>query len=63
MAPGRTLVLHMFADTDPQYIENLKFFVHYGISEEDAAEFVIIVQSNDTSIVSFVSTGQSIELS
>lgn len=46
---GKTLIVHIFADTDPEYIENLKFFVHYGISVGDiAAEYVIIVQSDAT---------------
>ena len=51
VAPGKTLVVHIFADTDPQYIENLKFFVHYGIAGDDASEYVIIVQSDGLSIV------------
>ena len=50
--PGKTLVVHIFADTDPEYLENLNFFVHHGILKGDVtAEYVIIVQSNSTSAV------------
>ena len=49
---GKTLVVHIFADTDPEYLENLKFFVHYGILKKDiAAEYVIIVQSDTSATV------------
>ena len=60
---GKTLVVHIFADTDPQYIENLKFFVHYGISGDDAAEYVIIVQSDVSSIVRLLAFSEAVEYS
>ena len=50
-ADGKTLIVHIFADTDPEYLENLKFFVQWGISPEDQADFVVVVQSTEASIV------------
>ena len=47
----RTLVMHIFADTDPEYLLNLKFFVQYGILSKDSAEFIIIVQTNTSDVV------------
>jgi len=49
---GRTLVVHVFADADPEYLENLKIFVKYGILREDDAEYIILVQTNTPDIVS-----------
>lgn len=48
---GKTLIVHIFADTDPEYLENLKFFVEWGISVQDQADYVIVVQSTDASTV------------
>ena len=33
-ATGNTLFMHIFSDSDPQYLENLKFFVGYGVSQD-----------------------------
>ena len=48
---GKTLVVHIFADNDPEYLENLKFFVQYGILQEDNADYIILVQANSSTIV------------
>lgn len=48
---GKTLVVHIFADTDTEYLENLKFFVEWGIPAQDQADYVIVVQSTDASTV------------
>lgn len=48
---GKTLVVHIFADTDPEYLENLKFFVEWGIPDRDQADYVIVVQSTEASVV------------
>ena len=48
---GKTLIVHIFADTDPEYLENLKFFVEWGIPVQDQADYVIVVQSTDSSTV------------
>ena len=47
-----TLVVHIFADTDPEYLPNLNFFVQHGISSRDSADYVIIVQTNSSDVVS-----------
>lgn len=48
---GKTLIVHIFADTDPEYLENLKFFVEWGIPVQDQADYVTVVQSTDASTV------------
>ncbi|KAL3146682.1 hypothetical protein ABBQ32_000910 [Trebouxia sp. C0010 RCD-2024] len=48
---GKTLVVHIFADTDPEYLENLKFFVEWGIPDRDQADYVIVVQSTEASVL------------
>ena len=50
-ANGKTLIVHIFADTDPEYLENLKFFVEWGIPVEDQSDYIIVVQSTDASTV------------
>lgn len=47
----KTLVVHIFADTDPEYLENLKFFVQYGILQEDNADYIVLVQTDSSTIV------------
>lgn len=43
---GKTLVVHIFADTDPEYLNNLNFFVKWGIpSNDDDTEYIIVVQN------------------
>lgn len=54
-ARGKTLVVYVFSDTDPEYLENLKFFVQYGVSTLDtSAEFVIILQTDVHATVSYI---------
>ena len=48
---GNTLIIYIFSDSDPQYIENLKFFVRYGVSQEAAVHYLIIVQTDSASLV------------
>lgn len=50
-ANGKTLIIHIFADTDPEYIENLKFFVQWGIPPQDQSDYVVVVQSTDSAVV------------
>ena len=50
-ANSKTLIVHIFANTDPEYLENLKFFVEWGIPVEDQSDYVIVVQSTDASTV------------
>ena len=46
-----TLVVYIFADTDPEYLENLKFFVEWGIDPDDDAEFIVVVQNIASELV------------
>ena len=48
---GRTLVVHIFADTDPEYLKNLRFFVQWGIDPGDEADYVVVVQNIASSTV------------
>jgi hypothetical protein len=41
--PLSTLVLFNFSDSDPEYIDNLRFYVRTGIHEHDGCHHVIIV--------------------
>ena len=50
-ANGKTLIIHIFADTDPEYLENLKFFVQWGIPPQDQSDYVVVVQSTDSAVV------------
>ena len=47
----KTLVVHIFADTDPEYLENLMFFIQHGILQEDNAEYVLLIQTDSSTIV------------
>ena len=42
-----TLVLYVFSPTDPEYINNLRFFTEFGMAEGDGCDYVIIVQHDD----------------
>ena len=48
---GTTLIIHIFSDSDPQYIGNLEFFVRYGVPQDPAVRCLIIVQTNSASLV------------
>ena len=50
-ANGKTLIIHIFADTDPEYLENLKFFVQWGIPPQDQSDYVVVVQSTESATV------------
>ena len=42
-----TLVLYVFSPTDPEYINNLRFFAEFGMAEGDGCDYVVIVQHDD----------------
>ncbi|KAL0053416.1 hypothetical protein WJX82_005424 [Trebouxia sp. C0006] len=50
-ANGKTLIIHIFADTDPEYLENLNFFVQWGIPPQDQSDYVVVVQSTDSAVL------------
>lgn len=38
-----TLIFYIFSDTDPEYVENLRFFVEHG-TKSNHADYVVVVQ-------------------
>lgn len=50
-ANGKTLIIHIFADTDPEYLQNLIFFVQWGIPPQDQSDYVVVVQSTDSAVL------------
>ena len=48
-AQAPTLVTYIFSDTDPEYAENLRFFIREGITAlDDECDYKIVVQVSDT---------------
>lgn len=41
---GKTLVTYIFSDTDAEYVNNLKFFVRWGVRENDGADYIFVLQ-------------------
>lgn len=41
-----TLVIYVFSNTDPEYINNLRFFTQFGIQQGDGCDYVIVVQED-----------------
>jgi hypothetical protein len=39
-----TLVIYIFSNTDPEYLDNLRFFVHFGVADGDGCDYIIVVQ-------------------
>ena len=39
-----TLVMYIFSDSDPEAINNLRYFVRHAVREGDGCEYVIVVQ-------------------
>lgn len=42
-----TLVTYIFSHTDPEYAENLGYFLRQGIRENDGCDYVIVIQVPD----------------
>ena len=47
-----TLVVYIFSNTDPEYLNNLNFFLKWGVREGDGAYYIIVVQEGGKSPVS-----------
>ena len=45
-----TLVVYIFSNTDPEYLYNLKFFLKFGVREEDGADYVIVLQQDSAEV-------------
>lgn len=39
-----TLLVYVFSNTDPEYINNLRFFVQFGMAPDDGVTYIIVVQ-------------------
>ena len=46
LAEGTTLVLYVFSNTDPEYYQNLLFFVEHGMPGCDNCDYVIIINGD-----------------
>ena len=44
--PPQTLVLYIFSNSDPEYINNLRFYVGNAIQEDDGCQHVIVINSS-----------------
>ena len=49
--PPQTLVLYIFSNSDPEYIDNLRFYVRTAIHEDDGCHHVIVVNAEPDSTV------------
>ena len=45
-------MVYIFSNTDPEYFNNLKFFLKWGVREGDGAYYIIVVQEGGKSPVS-----------
>ncbi len=48
MPKRATLVLYVFSNTDAQYSTNLDIFIRNGVSRDKSADYIIVVQMNNT---------------
>ena len=39
-----TLVMYIYADSDPEYRRNLEFFVRFGVTAGPECDYIIVVQ-------------------
>ena len=46
-----TVVVYIFSNSDPEYFNNLKFFLKWGVREGDGAYYIIVVQEGGKSPV------------
>ncbi len=51
-----TLVVYIFSNTDPEYLNNLNFFLKWGVRESDGAYYIIVVQEGGKSPVRLSTT-------
>lgn len=42
-----TLCIYVFSNTDPEYLENLRFFVKFGMSPDDGVTYLVVVQEQE----------------
>ena len=49
--PVDTLVVYIFSNTDPEYANNMRFFLKNGVADGDGCEYVIVIQTGEGSKV------------
>ncbi len=42
-----TLCIYVFSNTDPEYLENLRFFVKFGMAPDDGVTYLVVVQEQE----------------
>ncbi|KAL4428545.1 hypothetical protein ABPG75_002634 [Micractinium tetrahymenae] len=42
-----TLCVYVFSNTDPEYLENLRFFVKFGMAPDDGVTYLVVVQEQE----------------
>jgi hypothetical protein len=47
--PTDTLVVYIFSNTDPEYANNLRFFLKHGVAADDGCDYVVVIQTGDDS--------------
>ena len=41
-----TLVVYIFSGSDPAYAGNLRFFLRWGVTENDGAQYIVVLQQS-----------------
>jgi hypothetical protein len=57
-----TLVVYIFSNTDPESFNNLKYFLRWGLRENDGAYYIIVVQESGKTPVRPSADGQLLKL-
>lgn len=52
------LVMYVFSNTDPEYLENLKFFLREGVHPNDGCEYLFIVNRGAEEVVRSLSSAR-----
>lgn len=42
-----TLVVYVFSNTDVEYGNNLRFFLQFGVAENDGCDYIVIIQTGE----------------
>ena len=57
-ASADVLVMYVFSNTDPQYLDNLKFFLREGVHAADGCDYLFIVNRSGDDEVSSQQTAR-----
>jgi hypothetical protein len=47
---SNVLVLYVYSNTDPEYVNNLKFFLREGVHAEDGCDYLFIVNGGSEEV-------------